>query len=413
MIEINRITLPNGLRVVHSRAPQTAMVAMNVLYDTGARDESPGLTGMAHLFEHLMFGGSVNIPSYDNEIEAAGGVDNAWTSNDFTNFYDVVPAQNIETLFHLESDRMLGLSFSDRALEVQRQVVIEEFKERCLNTPYGDTFHHLRPLLYGTHPYSWPVIGKEPDHIARVTNDDVREWFYAHYAPDNAVVSVVGNVSFNRVRELAIRWFGDIPRRKVARRHIGDVHPISGPLTKEVRGDVPQTAITIAFLMDPYGTRGYIAADAITDILAAGRSARFFRNLVMGTSMFSEADASISGNEHNGFLMLNGRLNDGSDGTVHSAIAAMMAEARRIATPGEVTAYELERIRNRYESDFTFSNMNYVSKAQTLAMAEYHGEDINDTVSRYRSISSDEITKVANDIFINSFPVTLIYRPEK
>ena len=209
-MQINRFTLPNGLRVVHTRDTATAMVAVNVLYDVGARDESPALTGMAHLFEHLMFGGSVNVADFDGALSAAGGVSNAWTSSDFTNFYDVLPAVNLDTALWLESDRMLRLAFSEKSLQVQRHVVIEEFKQVCLNRPYGDLDHHLRSLAFTRHPYRYPVIGKEFSHIEKVTDEDVRNWFFSHYAPDNAVLAVCGNVGFDRVRESVNRWFGDM-----------------------------------------------------------------------------------------------------------------------------------------------------------------------------------------------------------
>ena len=211
MIETTRFELGNGLRFVHNYDGNTAMVAVNVLYNVGARDERGDLTGLAHLFEHLMFGGSVNIPDFDGAIERAGGKNNAWTSNDFTNFYDILPAQNAETAFWLESDRMLSPSFADRTLEVQRSVVTEEFKQQCLNRPYGDLSHHLRKLVYTAHPYSWPVIGKTPEHIARVTPQDTREFFFSHYAPNNAVVAVSGNITAEETRRLAEKWFGDIP----------------------------------------------------------------------------------------------------------------------------------------------------------------------------------------------------------
>lgn len=215
MIDFNRFTLSNGLRVIHNYDPTTAMVAVNVLYNVGSRDEDPSMTGLAHLFEHLMFGGSANIPDFDAEIERAGGMNNAWTSNDFTNFYDVAPARNFETLLWLESDRMLRLAFSEKSLEVQRNVVIEEFKQTHLNRPYGDLFHKLRSLVYRTHPYSIPTIGKEPAHIEKVTRDDVRDFFYSHYAPNNAVLAISGNVTPDQVRRGVERWFDSIPRRDI------------------------------------------------------------------------------------------------------------------------------------------------------------------------------------------------------
>ncbi len=216
MLTVNRHTLANGLRIVHSPDTTTAMVGVNILYNVGARDERRNLTGMAHLFEHLMFGGSENIPDFDAELEFAGGSSNAWTSNDLTNFYLSIPAQNVETAFHLESDRMMALSFDPHSLDVQKGVVIEEFKQQCLDRPYGRLMHTLREALYSpAHPYSWPVIGIEPDHIARVKMTDVKDWFYSHYAPNNAILAVTGNIAFDRVVELAEKWFGTIPRRDI------------------------------------------------------------------------------------------------------------------------------------------------------------------------------------------------------
>ena len=214
-MKINRHILDNGLRLVHHEDTGTQMVAMNIVYDVGARDEHPDHTGFAHLFEHLMFGGSVHIPDYDTPLQHAGGENNAWTNNDITNYYLTVPAANAETGFWLESDRMLALAFSPRSLEVQRGVVMEEFKQRCLNLPYGDVGHLIRPLAYQVHPYRWPTIGKELSHIAQATLDEVEEFFYRHYAPNNAVLAVTGHISWDETRRLAEKWFGPIPRREV------------------------------------------------------------------------------------------------------------------------------------------------------------------------------------------------------
>ena len=216
-MEVNRFTLPNGLRVAHVRDSATAMVAVNTLYDVGARDESPELTGMAHLFEHLMFSGTEAMPDFDAPLSAAGGISNAWTSNDFTNFYDVLPAVNIETALWLESDRMRGLAFSEKGLQVQKSVVTEEFKQVCLNQPYGDRDHALRSLAYRIHPYRHPVIGKDFSHIERVTPDDERQWFYSHYAPNNAILAICGNIDFDTTRRLVEKWYAGIPSRPIAR----------------------------------------------------------------------------------------------------------------------------------------------------------------------------------------------------
>ncbi|MDE5554168.1 MAG: insulinase family protein, partial [Muribaculaceae bacterium] len=391
--------------------PSTAMAAVNILYDTGARDESPELTGIAHLFEHLMFGGSANVKDYSGEIEAAGGTDNAWTSNDFTNFYEVLPAQNIETAFWLESDRMLAPNLDEKTLSVQRQVVIEEFKQQCLNRPYGDMAHYLRRMLYGdSHPYAWPVIGKKPEHVAAVTADDARRWFYDHYGPDNAVLAVSGNVTFDEVKRLAEKWFGPIPRRNIAQRRLASPHFPTADVVEHVKSDVPQTAVTIAYPMAAYGERDYYVADTITDLLSAGRSSRFYRRLLMGGGgLFSEVDASIIGSEHEGFLMLNAKLTDDSDEAVDRAIAMMKSEASALCEKDGVSDYELQRCMNRFESTFNFSNMGYQMRAANLAMAVYHGEDINATVARQRATTCADVRRVAQQLFMHTPSATLIY----
>lgn len=400
MIEFRRYTLGNGLRVIHNYDPSTVMVAVDVLYDTGARDEHRGLTGVAHLFEHLMFGGSVNIPHFDLELEDAGGENNAWTSADFTNFFDIVPAQNVETVFHLESDRMLGLSFNPDALAVQRNVVIEEFKQQCLNRPFGDLMHGLRAMIYSPdHPYSWPVIGLDPSHIARVTDEEIRRRFYAHFAPNNAVLAISGNLPYGRGRRLVEKWFGDIPRRAIEPRVLPDAGFPVADVEREMRGAVPYPNIVIAIPMDPYGTHDFRVADCITDILSAGRSSRLYRNLIAGgDGSIIEADASIIGSEGPGFVMLTARPREATPRALDAAVDALTAQLAALAVPGDVTPHELLRTLNRFESSFALANFDALSKAQNLALAEMHGEDINDTVARQRLITTDDIARVAADL---------------
>lgn len=404
-------TLDNGLRVVHMYDGDTATVVLTVLYDTGARDEDPGQTGMAHLFEHLMFGGSANVPDFDRTLDAAGGSNNAFTGSDFTVFYDVVPAVNAETAFYAESDRMLALAFSDRALEVQRSVVIEEFKETCLNRPYGGVSHALRPLLYPSHPYRWPVIGICPEHIAAVEQDDVRRWFYAHYAPNNAVLSIVGNITEERARALAEKYFGTIPARDIApRRLVDDPWPTEEKCVT-IHDNVPQTLIAMAFRMDPYGTRGYYAADAITDILSAGRSSRLFQRLVMGSGLFTAADASISGSEHSGYLILTGRVTSEADADIDRARAMLLEQAQMLAGADPVTDYELERTKNRFEATTRYENMNLTALGANLAKAVYHGETLDTPIAAYRSLTAADIAAEARRIFIDHAPATVLCRP--
>ena len=412
MIEYNTFTLSNGLRVVHNYDGATAMVALNVMYNVGARDESPEMTGMAHLFEHLMFGGSVNVPDFDGAIENAGGMNNAWTSNDYTNFYDIVPAQNVETAFWVESDRMLSLAFSDKALEVQRNVVIEEFKQTCLNRPYGDMSHYLRAMVYKHHPYRYPVIGKEISHIEKVTQDDVKEFFYSHYAPNNAVLSVSGNVSFDETCRLAEKWFGSIPVRDIAPRNYPQEPEQVEARREDVKGNVPQLAMVKAFRMPGYGQPNYIECDIITDLLASGRSSRFYRNLLMTTGAFTEIDASIIGSDEPGFMMLNCKLTENDDASINKAESLIMNEVQRLVD-GEVSDYELTRTINRFESNFMFSSMGFMAKAQSLANYVMHNEDVNDVVNRYRKVTIDDIARVASEIFVPEKSSTLIYRPQK
>lgn len=411
-MQVNRFTLPNGLRVVHTRDTATAMVAVNVLYDVGARDESPHLTGMAHLFEHLMFGGSVNVPDFDGALSAAGGVSNAWTSSDFTNFYDVLPAVNLETAFWLESDRMLQLAFSAKSLEVQRSVVIEEFKQVCLNRPYGDLDHHLRSLAYAVHPYRYPVIGKEFAHIEKVTDEDVRNWFFSHYAPNNAVLSVCGNVEFEKVRELAVKWFGDIERRDVALRELPQEPLPESPRELEVSGNVPLTALVMAYPMAAYGEPGYFEADTLSDILANGRSSRFYRELQLGTDLFTEIDASIQGSEDAGLFLINAKLRDNSREAEQRAIDAITVQLENLKN-SEVSERELRRCINRLDSNRTFSLLNYLTVAQTLAQAEMHGEDPDRFMEPYLAHTPDSIRDAASKIFNPNRRLLLAYRPKE
>lgn len=408
MIELNHFTLSNGLRVVHNHDSATAMVALNILYNVGARDENENLTGLAHLFEHLMFGGSINIPDFDQAMEQAGGWNNAWTSNDFTNFYDVLPAQNAETAFWLESDRMLSLAFSDKALEVQRSVVIEEFKEVCLNKPYGDMAHHLRDLVYTSHPYRFPTIGKEISHIEKVTQDDVIKFFHSHYAPNNAVLAISGNISLEETKRLAEKWFGDIPQREITPRTYTPEPTQTAPRRKIVTADVPQAVLIKAYHMPEHGHKDYIPCDIITDLLASGRSARFYRNLLMGTDLFTEIDASITGSDEPGYLMLSARLRENSDSAIQQAEETIENEIQKLWN-NTITEYELTRTINRFESNNTFSTIGFLPKAQAMAMGEMQGEDINQITSKYRAVTIEQIQQVAEQVLSPNNCSTLVY----
>lgn len=406
------ITLDNGLRVVHSRHDTTAMVAVNVLYNAGSRDEKPSLTGLAHLFEHAMFGGSAHIPDFDAVLTAAGGENNAFTSMDFTNYYAAAPAHNAETLFCVESDRMLRPKLSQQTVDVQRRVVTEEFNQQCLNRPYGDLMHHLLPMIYpGSHPYSWPVIGKTPQHVAEATRDDLEAWFDRLYMPSNAVLAVTGNISADRAFEFAAKWFGDIRDRKITPREIPVITAPSAPVVKTVYGNVPSTMIVVAFLMDPYGTDAFLGADAITDLLSAGRAARLYHRLILTANpMFASCDASITGYEHQGLLMMTGRLAD-ENTDPHRAADALIAEGRRIMTEG-VTARELQRLKNSRISLDADTRADYLGYGQHIALEVMHAEQPDEVLTRYKNMDASLLVHTARKIFGDTAPAILIYRPE-
>ena len=410
-MQIEHHTLGNGLRVVAEHDRQTSMVCLTMLYNVGARDENPEATGMAHLFEHLMFGGSKNVADYDAPLEMAGGWSNAWTSNDFTMFYNVVPAANIATPMWLESDRMLALNLSPRALEVQRSVVLEEFKQTCLNRPYGDMAHHLRSLIYSVHPYRYPTIGICPEHIEMATAEQISEFYHNHYSPANAVLAVSGNVPPQQVFKLAEHWFGSIPARPVVKRNIPTEPKITAPRRKTVTANVPHTKLTIAFPMGGYGSEHYIAADIITDILASGNSSRLYRMVMDGVEGVSMADASIIGSEDPGFLMLNAQITSSQPELIANAEKALWQQIKQL-TDHPTSEAELKRAVNRFESNHIFSQLSYIHKSQTLALAEMHNENPNELCAKYRTVTTDQIHAAAQSILRPEAACTLIYGPE-
>lgn len=415
-MNITRYTLANGLRVVHDYEPRTAMAAVDVLYDVGARDESRSLTGIAHLFEHLMFGGSANEPDFNGAIERAGGVSNAWTSPDFTNFYELMPAQNVEAALRVESDRMLALSFSPDVLRVQRSVVVEEFRQTVLNRPYGRVMHELRDMVYATaHPYSWPVIGLTPEHIERVTDDDVRRWFYAHYAPNNAVLAVSGNVRPDELRRMVEKWFGDIPRRDIAPRRLPAEALRSGGNTwREITDRVPQPYVLLGFPMPARGEEGYTECDILTDLLSAGRASRLRTRLTgRRPELVADAEASIMGSEHTGLLMLDCQVVRDDHESILRAREGLLNEASDLTIEDHISPRELERVLRRHETRHAADSMSAVDNARRLAEAEMHSEDIDAELRRRRSVTRAGLAAWARRIFTDSPMATLIVRPDE
>lgn len=409
MIQVNRYTLANGLRIVHNEDDSTQMVALNLLYDVGARDEDPSHTGFAHLFEHLMFGGSLHIPDYDTPVQNAGGENNAWTNNDITNYYITLPYQNVETGFWLESDRMLSLDFSPKSLEVQRQVVIEEFKQRNLNQPYGDASHLLRELAYESHPYRWPTIGKEIAHIAQATLEEVKDFFYRFYAPNNAILAVTGHISFEETIRLAEKWFGPIPARNISPRQLPAEKPQTAIRRKTVERKVPVDAIYMAFHMSNRMHPDYYVYDMITDILSNGRSSRFIQSLVQEQKLFTSIDAYISGSLDEGLLHVTGKPIEGV--SLEQAEKAIWKELEKMKTV-PVSEQELEKVKNRYESEQIFNNINYLNVATNLAFFELTGkaEDINEEVGKYRAVTAEQIQATSARCFVPENCSILYYK---
>ena len=409
MIQVNRYTLANGLRIVHNEDDSTQMVALNLLYDVGARDEDPSHTGFAHLFEHLMFGGSLHIPDYDTPVQNAGGENNAWTNNDITNYYITLPHQNVETGFWLESDRMLSLDFSPKSLEVQRQVVTEEFKQRNLNQPYGDASHLLRELAYESHPYRWPTIGKEIAHIAQATLEEVKDFFYRFYAPNNAILAVTGHISFEETIRLAEKWFGPIPARNISPRQLPAEKPQTAVRRKTVERKVPVDAIYMAFHMSNRMHPDYYVYDMITDILSNGRSSRFIQSLVQEQKLFTSIDAYISGSLDEGLLHITGKPVEGV--SLEQAEEAIWKELEKMKTV-PVSEQELEKVKNRYESEQIFNNINYLNVATNLAFFELTGkaEDINEEVGKYRAVTAEQIQATSARCFVPENCSILYYK---
>ena len=409
MIQVNRYTLANGLRIVHNEDDSTQMVALNLLYDVGARDEDPSHTGFAHLFEHLMFGGSLHIPDYDTPVQNAGGENNAWTNNDITNYYITLPHQNVETGFWLESDRMLSLDFSPKSLEVQRQVVIEEFKQRNLNQPYGDASHLLRELAYESHPYRWPTIGKETAHIAQATLEEVKDFFFRFYAPNNAILAVTGHISFEETIRLAEKWFGLIPARNISPRQLPAEKPQTAVRRKTVERKVPVDAIYMAFHMSNRMHPDYYVYDMITDILSNGRSSRFIQSLVQEQKLFTSIDAYISGSLDEGLLHVTGKPVEGV--SLEQAEEAIWKELEKMKTV-PVSEQELEKVKNRYESEQIFNNINYLNVATNLAFFELTGkaEDINEEVGKYRAVTAEQIQATSARCFVPENCSILYYK---
>lgn len=408
MIHFDRFVLANGLRVLVHQDASTPMAVVNVLYDVGARDEDPSKTGFAHLFEHLMFGGSINIPVYDDPLQLAGGENNAYTTNDLTNYYCQLPAENIETAFWLESDRMLSLAFSKKSLEVQRKVVSEEFKEHYINKPYGDVWHKMRELVYTTHPYKWMTIGKELKHIEDATLEDVKAFFNKHYNPANAILVVAGNVELKQVQALAEKWFGPIPSGEKYNRNLPQEPAQTAPRFMEVKANVPLDALYKCWHIYPRTDERYYTADLISDILSGGASSRLYQRLVKEKQLFSNIDCYHMGSTDAGIMVIEGKLVKGID--IKVADAAVNEELKKLQEEGIATT-ELEKVKNKTESAMAFEDMSVMNRAASIAMYELLGDAdlMNKELEKYQAVTAEKIAEQCKIIFNENNCSTMYY----
>jgi predicted Zn-dependent peptidase len=412
MISFEKFLLKNGLTVIVNEDSSTPLVAMNILYKVGARDEDENKTGFAHLFEHLMFGGSENIPNYDEPLQIAGGENNAFTNNDFTNYYLTLSAENLETAFWLESDRMMNLAFSEKSLEVQRNVVIEEFKQRYLNQPYGDVWLQLRPLAYRIHPYKWSTIGKDISHIENATIDDVKSFFRNYYRPDNAILTLSGNVKMDKVRTLAEKWFEPIESNKTA---VGGIErsylpePIQGEKRiLKIEKDVPSSRIYKVFHCCSRMDKEFYATDLLSDVLSKGKSSRLYQSLVKEQKLFTEIHAYMMGDLDKSLFAFEGRLVNGVE--MEQAEKAIDAEIEKIKKE-KVSETELAKIKNQFESGTVFSEISIANRALNLAYYEMLGDVsmVNGQIDLYNSVTGSQIQNVANEILREENSSVLYY----
>jgi len=412
MIQFEKFTLDNGLTVIVHEDRSSPMAVLNLLYKVGARNESPDKTGFAHLFEHLMFGGSKHVPLFDEPLQRVGGDNNAFTSNDITNYYITVPSVNLETAFWLESDRMLSLSFDPKVLEVQRSVVIEEFKQRYLNQPYGDVWLKLRPLAYEKHPYRWPTIGKEISHIEEATMDDVKDFFYKYYVPNNAVLVIAGDVNLEAVKELSEKWFGPIPAGSPLDRTVEREPKQQRYKVLETEAEVPLDAFYLSFHMVERSHHQYHSTDLLSDILGRGKSSLLYKRLVEELQLFNSISAYVGGSIDPGLLTIQGKLNDGVLlDEAEKAVWSLIDEFKQNGVSDE----ELDKVKNKAEFSQVFSDLELLNRAMNLAYAEMLGDAgfANQEIDKIRAVRPKDIEQVAKEILTKENASLLKYKAKK
>ncbi|WP_040398240.1 M16 family metallopeptidase [Cesiribacter andamanensis] len=407
MIDYKTFTLQNGLQVYVHEDHSSPLAAVNILYNVGSKDEDEHKTGFAHLFEHLMFGGSQHIASYDEPLQLVGGENNAFTSPDITNYYITLPAENLETAFWLESDRMMSLSFDPKVLEVQRKVVIEEFKQRYLNQPYGDVWLKLRPLAYKQHPYRWATIGREIKHIEEATLEDVQKFFFKYYLPNNAIMVVAGHVELEQVKALSEKWFGPIPAGAPYERKLPLEQPQTEARLETVEADVPLNALYKVYHMPGRSDARYYTADLLSDVLGRGKSSLLYQTLVRDKQMFADISAYVTGSMDPGLLVISGKLKPGfTHQQAEQEIAAIIEQVK-----GGISEEELQKVKNQAESSLVFSEVELLNRAMNLAFSALLGDPdlVNKEADYIQAVTADDIRAMANEILLPQNSSTLHY----
>ncbi len=400
-MKVNRFSLDNGLRVVHAEMPETRMVALNLLFDVGSRDEDPELTGLAHLLEHLMFCGTTHVPDYDAAVQNAGAFTNAWTNTDITNYYITLPYQNVETAFCLESDRMCSLNLQPQSLKVQQQVVMEEFKQNNLNKPFGQAFHHLRALAYKTHPYRWPTIGKDLEHISRINLTNLREFYSYHYAPNNAILAVTGHISLNEVQHLAIKWFAHLPSGTAIARKLTPEPPQQEKSTLALQESTPTEAFYMAFHIGHRLDTRFHVFDLMSDVLGGGMSNRLRNHLVYKSGVALYTNCFIDNSLDPGLFYICGKPASGV--TLTELEEAVWKEIQALSSQ-PVSQEEFRKVKNQFESHYVFDNLNYLNVATNLAFYELLGDAnlMNEQVERYENVTAEQVLQSASECLVES-----------
>ena len=400
-MNVGRFCLDNGLRVVHAEMPTTRMVALNLLFDVGSRDENPDLTGIAHLLEHLMFCGTTDIPDYDEVAQNAGAFTNAWTNTDMTNYYITLPYQNVETAFCLESNRMCSLNLQPQSLKVQQQVVMEEFKQNNLNKPFGQAFQHLRSLAYKTHPYRWPTIGRDLEHIARIGLSDVSDFYTSHYVPNNAILSVAGHISLEEVRRLAVKWFAHLPSGMVPERKLPQEPPQRGKRTLVLHESTPTEAFYMAFHIGHRLDTRFHVFDLMSDVLGGGVSNRLREHLVYESGLALYTNSFIDYSLDPGLLYVSAKPAPGV--TLAELEAAIWHELHALSTQ-PLDHKEFRKVKNQFESRYVFDNLNHLNVATNLAFYELLGDVnlMNEQVERYGNVSAEQVLQTASECFVEN-----------